>query len=463
MDRTTPRTPRHAQSPAALPLADAFRDQLSDDDLDHAVAEENIRFRDRLFPPAVTVRTFFAQVFHAGASCRQALIRLLAARLPTTSDQDAPPSIRTGTYCKARQRLPESLLTKLARLVADRTEAGAASWNWKGHPVKLVDGTTVSMPDTEANQKEFPQQKNQKPGVGFPLARLVAIIGLASGCVLRTALAPWVGKGKGEGSLLAGMLHEFQPGDLLIGDAYYSVYWLLASLGARNAHYLGDLSGARKADYRTGRRLGPTDHVVVWRKPWKKQPGLSQEAWDALPNTIEVRRLRVSVDRPGFRPKVLHLATTLLDAKRYPKADVAALYRRRWQIELHFRALKIGMELGVLRCQTPAMIRKELAMHTLVYNAVRGVMVQAGAGVEREPSRLSFTAAREAIEAFAPQLADPASRDRALEAMLRLIGSQAVDERPNRVEPRVLKRRPKDCKYMTKPRSQYPRITKTCA
>ena len=460
MDRTTPRTPRHAQSPSSLPLADAFREHLSDDDLDHAIAGEGIRFRQRLFTPTVTFWTFFAQVFHVGA-CRNALIRLRAARLPTAPDDDSP--IRTGTYCKARKRLTESLLTRLARLVADRTEAGAASWNWKGHPVKLVDGTTVSMPDTEANQKEFPQPKNQKPGVGFPLARLVAIVGLASGCILRTALAPWAGKGKGEGSLLAGMLHEFQPGDLLIGDAYYSVYWLLASLAARQAYYVGDLGSTRKADYRTGRRLGPTDHVVVWRKPWKKQPGLSQEAWDALPNTIKVRRLRVSVERPGFRVKVLHLATTLLDAKSYSKADIAALYRRRWQIELHFRALKIDMELGILRCKSPAMIRKELAMHTLVSNAVRAVMAEAGAGAKREPYRLSFTAAREAIETFAPQLADPRLRERALKAMLRLIGSQVVDERPNRVEPRVLKRRPKDCKYMTKPRGQYPRVTKSCA
>ncbi len=274
---------------------------------------------------------------------------------------------------------------------------------------------------------------------------------------------PLVRQGPGRRIALGPNAPEFRPGDLLVGDAYSSVYWLLASLAARGAHYIGDLGPARKADYRAGRRLGTADRIVAWRKAKKKQPGLSQEAWDALPNTIEIRRLRVSIDRPGFRAKVLHLATTLLDAKRYTKADVAALDRRRWQVELHFRALKVDMEMGVLRGKTPAMVRKELAMHAPVYNAVRGVMVQAGAGVEREPFRISFTAAREAIEAFAPQLADPARRGPALESMLRLIGSQVVDERPNRVEPRVLKRRPKDCKHMTEPRDQYPRVTKTSA
>lgn len=461
MDRTTPRTPCHAQPPRPLPLADAFREHLSNDDLDHAIAAEGIRFRDRLFTPTVTFWTFFAQVFHAGASCRQALIRLLAARLPTASGE--APAFHTGTYCKARQRLSESLLTRPARLVADRVEAAASHGNWNGHAVKLVDGTTVSMPDSPANRTAFPPHKSQKPGVGFPLARLVAILGLASGCLLRTALAPWSGKGKGEGSLLAGMPDEFRPQDLLVGDACYSSYWLLASLVTRQAHYVGDLSSTRPADYRRGRCLGPTDRVVTWSKPSTRSPGLSQEAWDALPATFEVRRFRVAVDRPGFRTKVRHLLTTLLDAKRYRKADLAVLYRRRWQVELHFRALKIDMELGVLRCKSPAMIRKELALHAVVYNAVRAVMGHAGVRVKREAYRLSFTAAREAIGAFAPPLSDPVQRERALAAMLELIGSQEVDERPNRVEPRVLKRRPKDCKYMTKPRDQYPRVTKTSA
>ena len=415
MDRTTPPTHRHAQS---LPLADAFRDQFSDEDIDRIVADHGICFRNRLFTPAVTVRTFFNQVFHAGASCRNAVIRLYAARLPTTRPDIAPLALHTGSYCKARQRLPEVVITQLGRLVADRAEAAAKPWNWNGHPVKIVDGSTVSMPDTPANQEAFPQPKNQTPGVGFPLARLLLIVSLATGCVRRMALAPKVGKGQGEGSLLAGMLDEFNPNDLVMGDSLFSSYWLLASLSARGVHDVGDLSSHRRADYRTGQRLGPTDRLVIWHKPPKKPPGLSHDEWDALPETVTVRRMRVAVDRPGFRPKVLHLVTTLLDAQRYPKADVATRYRRRWQIERHLRTLKADGEMGIVRCKNPSMVRKEIAMHVLVFNAVRAVMVTAGIGVNRQPSRLSFTAAREAIEAFAPQLADPALRERALAAML---------------------------------------------
>ena len=317
------------------------------------------------------------------------------------------------------------------------------------------------MPDTAANQAAFPQSKNQKPGVGFPLARLVAIISFATGCVLQTRVGSRLGAGSGEGSLVAQMLQEFQPNDLLLGDAAFSSYWLIASLQARGTHYIGSLSASRKSDYRGGRSLGRNDHIVVWKKKDSCQPpGLTKAEWAALPDTIEVRLVRVVVERPGFRTTELHLATTLLDAEQYPEADIADLYRRRWQVELHFRTLKDGMAMGVLRCHTPAMVRKEIAMHAVVFNAVRAVMTEAGRVVDRASYRLSFTAAKEAIEAYAVPLSNPVHRECAWLAMLKLIGSQVVDDRPNRAEPRKLKRRPKDCKYMTKPRQKYPRITK---
>ena len=450
-----------AQPSGGHPLLDAFRDHLNDGDLDQAIASEGVAFRKRDFPPAVTFWTFLIQVFHVGASCRNALIRLRSVRPGSTEGQSPP--IRTGTYCKARQRLPESLLNRLARLVADRADSEARPWDWKGHSVKMVDGTTVSMPDTRANQEAFPQAKNQKPGLGFPVTRLVAVIGLACGCVVRTALAPWAGKGRGEGSLLAGILDAFRPNELLIGDRYYSVYWLLASLSGRGVYYVGALAKTRRPDYRTGRRLGPTDRVGVWHKPprYAKQPGLSDAAWEALPECIEVRRMRIRLDKPGFRTQILHLVTTLLDAERYSKGDVAGLYRHRWQIELHFRALKEDMEMGILRCKSPQMIRKEIAMHMIVYTLVRAVMVRAAMAVQRVPYRMSFTAAREAIEAYSSQLADPTRREAARKEMFELIGSQHIDDRPGRLEPRCLKRTPKDCEHMTKPRTQYHRVTRS--
>ena len=159
MDRTTPPTHCHAQS---LPLADACRDQFSDEDIDHVVADQGIRFRKRLFTPRAEPR-------HA-RHC-----------LP----QRRTYALHTGSYCKARQRRSEVVITTLGRLVADRVEADAKPWNWNGHPVQIVDGSTVSMPDTQANQEAFPQPKDQKPGVGFPLARLLLIVSLATGCAWR--------------------------------------------------------------------------------------------------------------------------------------------------------------------------------------------------------------------------------------------------------------------------------------
>ena len=262
--------------------------------------------------------------------------------------------------------------------------------------------------------------------------------------------------------MLAQIRWEFQPLDLLIADAGFSHFWLIACLIGQGADYLGHLSSTRKTDYRSGRQLGPKDHIVVWeKKNSRRPPGLTDAEWAALPETIEVRLLWVRVERPGFRTKELHLVTTLLNATKYSKADLADLYKRRWQVELHFRTLKVDLETGVLRCKTPAMVRKELAMHVVVFNAIRAVMAAAGIVVKRASHRLSFTAAREAIESFAGVLSNTVMWAQVWASLLRVIGSHNVDDRPNRVEPRVLKRRPKDCKYMTKPRKNYPRVTKS--
>ena len=301
------------------------------------------------------------------------------------------------------------------------------------------------MPDTKANQKAFPQSSNQKRGVGFPLARLLVIVSLATDCIRRSALGPCKGKGTGEGSLLAQQLDEFQPRDLFVGDAGFSHFWLIASLQARGVDFLGDLSSTRPRDYCTGRWLGPKDHIVVWKKSKSRRPpNLSEAAWAALSATIDVRCLWVRVERPSFRMKGLHLVTTLWDAVGYAKANEAALYRRRWQVDLHFRTLKDDLRTGVLRCQSPPMVRKEGAMHVVAFNAIRAVMVRAGVVVNREPYRLSFTAAWESIESFASVLSNPVTREMAWQKFLQVMGLAVVDDRPNRGEPRLLKRRPKD-------------------
>jgi hypothetical protein len=359
----------------------ALQGVLSAADVERAVADEGLRFRDRWFTPVVTFWTFLLQTFTADASCQTALARLIA----WLAGEGRPvPSANTGAYCRARQRLPQGLLSRLSGLVARRAGEAAGAWLWHGHRVRVVDGTSVSMPDTPANQQAYPQQKNQGPGLGFPLARLVAVFDLACGCVLDTALGPWRGKGTGEASLFRPLVERCDAGDVVLGDSYFSSYFLMATLLRRGAYYVGRLNNRRPVDYRRGRRSGPYDTVVRWRKP-PRADWLEPDTWDDYPDHLAVRLVRLRVSTPGFRVKELDIVTTLLDAAAYPKADLMELYRRRWQAELHLRSLKSVLGMDVLTCQTPGMVHKEIAMHLLAYNLIRALMARAAARADCRP------------------------------------------------------------------------------
>jgi DDE family transposase len=372
---------------------------LSTAQVQQAIADEGLRFRERLFTPLVTFWTFLIQVFTADASCQTALSRLIA----WLAGQHRPrPCSNTGAYCKARQRLPESLITRLSKQVA-RQAAATTAWAWQGHRVRVVDGTSVSMPDTPENQQTYPQQKNQKPGLGFPLARLVVVFDLACGCVAELALGAWRGKGTGEASLFSPLIEQCDANDVVLGDAYFSSFFLMAKLLRRGAQYVGRLNNQRPVDYRRGRRLGPYDTIVVWRKP-PRADWLEPETWDDYADSLTVRLVRIRVRTPGFRVKHLDIVTTLLDAATYRKADLVELYRRRWQAELYLRSIKSVMKMDVLTCKTPEMVRKEIAMHLLVYNLIRALMVQAALRADCRPEDISFKASWKAWEAFAPGL-----------------------------------------------------------
>jgi hypothetical protein len=352
--------------------------------------------------------------------------------------------------------LPEGLLSRLSEEVARRAAGAAGAWLWHGHRVRVVDGTSVSMPDTLANQKAYPQQQNQKPGLGFPLARLVAVFDLACGCVLDMALGAWRGKGTGEASLFRPLVERCDAGDVVLGDSYFSSYFLMATLRRRGGYYVGRLNNRRPIDYRRGRQSGSYDTVVVWHKP-PRADWLESDTWDDYPDTLVVRLVRLRVQTPGFRVKDLDVVTTLLDAAIYPKADLMELYRRRWQAELHLRSLKTVLGMDVLTCKTPEMVRKEIAMHLLAYNLIRALMVRAASQAGCRPEDLSFKASWKAWEAFAPQLRRAAAAEsaRLMASLFDLIGSCRVNDRPDRHEPRAKKRRPKPTPRMTKPRQAY--------
>ncbi|MGH7169642.1 MAG: IS4 family transposase [Gemmataceae bacterium] len=422
----------------ALPFSELLPGGLAE----QAIRDQAVSFRDRLFCPLVTLWVFLSQVLDSDHSCRAAVARFLAWR---TAQGLAPCSADPSAYNKARHRLPQSVLTQLTRLTGRQAQQRAAQpWRWNGRTLKVVDGSTVSMPDRPAHQKAYPQSRTQKAGVGVPIARMVVLFSLAVGTVLDAALGRYQGKHTGETALWHSLYGNLEPDDLLLADRYYGSYWELALTRQRGADMVCRLHQRRHADFRRGRRLGRDDHVVCWSKPPRPE-WMDEATYAALPALLAVRQLRVWVGAAGFRTKVLVVATTLLDAAAFASVDLALLYRMRWYAELDLRALKQTMQMDILRCQSPEMVQKEVWAHLLAYNLLRSQMTRAAEEGGLLPLQVSFKGALQVVSAFAAVLWT-AELDEIAEIMHRLreaIRSQRVGQRANRCEPRARKRRPK--------------------
>src|SRR5262245_23819686 len=415
---------------------------------------------DRIFSPLVTLGVFLAQVLSADHSCRAAVARLIAHRL---ARGQRPCSADTGAYCQARRRLPEKFFADVACAVGRGLDDQAERrWLWKGRRVYLFDGTTVTMPDTPENQAAYPQVYNQKPGLGFPIARLGAMISLACGAVVNLGFCQYAGKGQGEVSLLRRLWDVLLPGDVLLADSLISNFTNIVLLQSRGVELVSRLNKAhRKADFRRGRRLGDDDHVIRWYKPTSIR-SLDWQTYKALPEYITVREARVRVVQPGFRTKSVVVVTTLLDAEQTTKEELATLYRARWHNELDLRSLKSAMQMGELRCQTPELVRKEVWTHILAYNLIRTVMAQAAARHGVAPRTISFTGTMQTVEAFQPLLEFSAAQDTASRLglyhdLLDAIATHRVGDRPDRYEPRLKKRRRNNYDWLTKPRAEMKR------
>jgi hypothetical protein len=406
------------------------------------ISEEVGAYRERLYGPLTTLMLFVEQVLGADHSCQDAVARGLSARVALGQSVC---SLNTGPYCKARQRLPLSLLTRLAREVGQRLCAGQpATWRWRGREVKLVDGTTVSMPDTQANQARFPQHRSQRPGLGFPVARLVAVVSLSCGALLDWTLAACEGKNTGETALLWRLLPQLSRGDVVLADGYYCGYFLIARLIELGVDVVMPQHHLRQTDFRRGERLGARDHVVHWRRP--QRPGwMDEKTYDAMPATLTMREVRV-----GGRT----LVTTLGDARAVAKQELADLYAMRWQVELDLRSIKSVMQMDILRCKTPMMVEKEIGAHLLAYNLVRSVMAQAAHQYQLRPRQLSFKAALQLLNAFEMNLRHHPGRDpgEPRAHLLAAIAGRRLLPRPGRVEPRAVKRRAKPHDLLTRPR-----------
>ncbi|MDB5346553.1 MAG: Transposase domain protein [Schlesneria sp.] len=319
-----------------------FTDVLSAENLSQALKDMAVCWKDRIFTPLVTLGVFLGQVLSADPSCRAAVARLIAHRV---SQGLKPCRSETGAYCPARKRLPESFFSTVACQVGRALDAQVDHhWLWKGRRVHLFDGTTVNLPDTPENQAADPQVYNQHQGLGFPIARVGAIISLACGAILNLGVCQYAGEEQGEVSLLRKLWDILCPGEILLTDRLMANWLNICELKQRGIDLVGRLNKAnRKADFRRGKRLGPQDHIVRWPKP-KTIRSVDRETYLALPDSVTVREAKIQVKQPGFRTKSIVVVTTLLDPAEATREDLGALYLARWNNELDLRAIKSTMQ-----------------------------------------------------------------------------------------------------------------------
>jgi hypothetical protein len=316
------------------------------------------------------------------------------------------------------------------------------------------DGSTITMADTPENQAEYPQMASQSPGCGFPIARIVVLFSLSVGTVLEAALGPYQGKQTGEPSLFRQLHAALQAGDVFLADRCFSSWCDLMLLILRGVDVVVRKHQGRPTDFRTGRRLGKDDHLIVWKKPQRPE-WMTPEQYAALPDELTLREVRVRVTQRGFRPKEILVVTSLLDPVQYPAAEIAKLYRRRWQAELNLRSLKIELQMDHLRCKTPHRARNEFYMHLLAYNLIRQTLADAAASAEVEPWTISFKGALQTMNHLLPTLHTKVSLDDWCTTVLTAIATHHIADRPDRFEPRVKKRRGKTYSLMIKPRAEY--------
>ena len=430
-----------------------FTDVLSMEIVSQALMAAEVVWKDRIYTPLVTLWVFLSQVLSQDHSCRAAVARLITHRL---SRGQSNCSAETGAYCQAKKRLPEKFFAGIVRETGQNLDERAQSdWLWKERRVYMFDGSTVSMPDTPENQNAYPQHDSQKPSLGFPLARIAAIFSLSCGAIVDLGICRYAGKGQGELSLFRTLWDFFRPGDVVLTDRLMCTWRELLTLQQRGIDSVSQLQAMRKADFRKGKRLGKEDHIVRWKRPLIRS--LSWQDQKLLPEYLTVRECCIHIEQAGFRSESIVVVTTLLDAEEFTREDLGALYRARWNAELDLRSVKQTLQMDILRCRTPDLVRKEIWTHILAYNLIRTIMAQAATRHDIQPRTISFKGALQFLEEFQRLIDYQECRGRShrmmlYQKLLDSIASQRVADRPDRFEPRLLKRRPKHFAFLRKPR-----------
>jgi hypothetical protein len=399
--------------------------------------------RERVFTPELTLSLFVQQILSKGTSCQEMVHRLNAQR---RDEHLVPVSTDSSSYCEARNRLPLKLIKILMKKSSqDIFDYDGRQGEWWDRRVLLVDGMVVSAPDTPANQKVYPQSSSQEDGLGFPQVRLLASICLKTGLTLDVQYGPILGKKTGELSLFRQMLPTFKRGDIIVGDAIFDCYRELSHLKNRGIDVVCEINGTRANPF-SGKCVSVEEKVVTLSRPNFNPSRFTREEWEALPESIKVRLIRYRVNG---RKEQITVVTTLMNAKKYPAAEVAKLYGYRWNCELDIRSIKSVMGMVELRCRTPAMLEREIMVYFLAYNLIRISMLDAAVVADVSPRKLSFKSAMTAWQSMGSDSQE--SGDFA--HLIWSIATCRVGNRPGRQEPRKVKRRKSKYPRMTKPRA----------
>ena len=421
--------------------------------IQEAFAKASVKWQSSIYTPSILVWCFLSQVLSEDHSCCDTVARLMAFLVAQGKKCCSP---LTGAYCIARDKLPEIVCQYLFHSIAENAvQKMPESWHWHGRRVYVLDGTTITMADTPENQAEYPQPESQRPGCGFPIMRMIGVFCLATGIAMKIALGQYTGKQTGEASLSRSISDLFKFGDVVLGDRIFCGWFDVALLEQRGVDLVYRQHYSRKMDFRTGRKLGKDDHLVNWPKPLNKPEWMSQEEYDSFPDFIVMREVRVKIVTPGFRTREVIVVTTFDDNQHFTKEDIADMYRRRWQAELNLRSLKCVMQMEHLRCKEPHRVRNELYMHMIGYNLLRGVMIEAAVKAGVQPCQISFKGTLQTVNEFLRMLPCAVDVSAWCEALLICVAKHRVGKRPNRAEPRVRKRRPKNYPPMNRPRSTY--------
>lgn len=422
------------------------------------LAEIDPTRRQRQFGHIPMLWAWTAQILDGNESCSRGLSYVQswsAARgLPA-------PTGGTGAYCRARSRISEDFLDDVTCRVNDAMASRLrAEDKWNGFPLKAIDGSSVKLMDTPENQEVFPQPSEQKPGCGFPVMSVSGLLNLSHG--------GWddmvVGKlNDSDATLALKLLDGLEEGDLLLADRAYCSYRLISEVSARGAQCVMRLHQRRESvlDWRKGKRLGPHERLVTWRRPMFSNvaKSMSRRQWEALPEQLEMRLIRLGYeDRQGKR-KTMTVATTLTDHKRHDGVEIHALYARRWEIELRLRDIKTTLDFEMLKVRTPEMATKTLAMIRFAYNLLRLLMQRAAIKHGKPVGSVSFKGVLDLLgamhESFRHEAGRPRRRAHRMALLLELASRKQIDFRPGRSEPRAVKRRPKPFAMLTKPRHEF--------